>query len=156
VTDLVLQEEPYDGPSAQQLVAAVQQEYVSRYGGPDETPVTPEEFAPPLGRFVIGYLGVEPVAMGGLRVRDPETAEIKRMFIRADHRGRGLSRVVLVRLEELAGAMGLRRVILETGPAQPEAMGLYESSGYQRIEPFGFYRDAPGSVCYAKTVQPMS
>lgn len=149
---LDIREEPYDGPSGQLLTAQVQQEYVDRYGGPDDTPVDPADFAPPGGRFVVGYLGVEPVAMGGFRTIDAETVEIKRMFVAPAHRGRGWSRLVLSRLEELAAAMGAGRVVLETGMKQPEAMSLYASAGYDRIEAFGHYRDSPLSASYGKSL----
>jgi len=62
-----LRVEPYDGPVAQSLIAAVQQEYVERYGGPDDAPVDPGEFAPPYGCFVVAYDGAEAVATGALR-----------------------------------------------------------------------------------------
>lgn len=149
---LELRDEPYDGPVAQQLIAAVQDEYVVRYGGPDETPVEPREFAPPTGTFVIGYLGTRAVATGGLRRVDDETLEIKRMYVVADCRGRGLSRTVLAGLEDRARAMGATRVVLETGLRQPEAMALYESSGYQRIEGFGHYCAHELSVSYGKSL----
>ena len=86
---LELREEPYDGPAAQALIAAVQQEYVSRYGGPDESPVDPAEFAPPDGRFLVGYVGSEPVATGGIRRHDDDTVEIKRMYVSPQWRGHG-------------------------------------------------------------------
>lgn len=150
--DLDLREEPYDGPIAQQLIAAVQQEYVVRYGSPDETPVDPSEFARPSGRFVLGYLDTDPVAMGGLRRIDADTVEIKRMYVAPEFRGRGLSRVVLAHLESLARELGATRVLLETGPKQPEAMRLYETSGYERVEGFGFYKCEPDSVSYGKSL----
>jgi GNAT superfamily N-acetyltransferase len=150
MSDLELRDERYDGPTAQVLIAQVQQEYVERYGGPDTTPVDPSEFAPPLGRFVVGYLDNEPVAMGGVRRIDDDTAEIKRMFVVPSARGRGLSRVILGRLEDNARDLSATRVVLETGLRQPEAMRLYETSGYARIEPFGHYRCEPDSVSYGK------
>jgi GNAT superfamily N-acetyltransferase len=149
---LVLSEEPYDGPVAHALVAAVQQEYVDRYGGPDETPVDPAEFSPPAGRFLVGYVGVEPVATGGIRAVDDHTVEIKRMYVAPGWRGRGLSRIVLARLEDLARALGATRIVLETGMRQPEAMRLYETSGYERIDGFGHYCGAELSVSYGKTL----
>jgi GNAT superfamily N-acetyltransferase len=152
VSDFELYEEPYDGPSATALTAAVQQEYVSRYGDPDDTPVEPGEFAAPQGRFVVGYVDNVAVAMGGVRRVDDDVVEVKRMYVAPEHRGRGLSRVVLARLEDLGREMGASRVILETGQKQPEAMALYESSGYERIEPYGHYRCSPLSVSYGKTL----
>jgi GNAT superfamily N-acetyltransferase len=152
VSDFELREEPYDGPTAQSLIAAVQQEYVSRYGGPDESPVDPQEFTPPDGRFVVGYIDQTPVATGGLRRVGDDTVEIKRMYVVPEARGRGLSRLVLARLEELAAEMGAARLILETGSKQPEAMSLYETSGYTPIEKFGHYKCEPLSVSYGKTL----
>ncbi len=62
----------YDHPDARRLIGEVQQEYVIRYGGPDETPVAHVEFSPPLGLFVILYDDGEPVATGGWRMVEPE------------------------------------------------------------------------------------
>jgi GNAT superfamily N-acetyltransferase len=152
VSDLDLREEPYDGPVGQQLIDAVQQEYVVRYGSPDATPVNPVEFAPPDGRFIVGYLDTLPVAMGGLRRIDSTTLEIKRMYVSPAARGRGFSRVILAHLESLARDLGATRVLLETGPRQPEAMRLYETSGYERVEGFGHYKCEPDSVSYGKTL----
>ncbi|HET6816359.1 MAG TPA: GNAT family N-acetyltransferase [Mycobacteriales bacterium] len=152
MSELDIREEPYDGPSAQLLTAEVQQEYVSRYGSPDDAPIDPAQFAPPGGCFVVGYLDVEPVAMGGFRSLEEGVVEIKRMFVVPAHRGRGFSRLVLGRLEGLAEAMGAHRVVLETGMKQPEAMALYASAGYDRIEGFGHYRDSPLSASYGKSL----
>jgi GNAT superfamily N-acetyltransferase len=152
VSDLELREEPYDGSSATALTAAVQQEYVSRYGDPDETPVDAQEFVPPDGRFLVGYLDGVPVAMGGLRRLDAGRVEVKRMYVDPSCRGRGYSRLVLARLEDLAREMGAESTVLETGSKQPEAIALYTSSGYDPIEKFGHYRCSPLSVSLGKTL----
>jgi GNAT superfamily N-acetyltransferase len=149
---LELREEPYDGPAGQALVAQVQQEYVTRYGGPDESPVDPAEFAPPRGRFLVGYVGTTPVATGGFRFLGDDCVEVKRMFVVPEWRGRGWSRVMLAALEDLAGSLGVTRVVLETGLKQPEAMRLYETSGYERIDGFGHYAGEELSVSYGKSV----
>jgi len=150
VTELDLREEPYDAPVSAALIEAVQLEYVERYGGPDESPVQPDDFSPPNGRFLIGYVGTTPVAMGGLRRIDATTVEIKRMYVVPDQRGRGHSRTVLACLEDVARSLGAARVVLETGMKQPEAMRLYETSGYERIEGFGHYCGQELSVSYGK------
>ena len=72
------------------------------------------------------------------------------MFIRAAYRGRGWSRELLRLLEDEARSLGFRRVILETGMKQPEAIGLYTSSGYEPIDSFGHYRDSDLNRCFAK------
>lgn len=147
-----LREEPYDGPTAQQLIAEVQLEYVARYGSPDESPVDAAQFVPPDGRFVVGYVDAVPAATGALRRFDSDTVEVKRMYVRPGFRGLGLSRLMLAHLEALAAQMGARRVVLETGDRQPEAMKLYETSGYERIEPFGHYRCSPESAHFGKAI----
>ena len=128
---LELRPATYDDPDAALLVAAVQREYVLRYGGRDATPVDPAEFVPPNGLFVVGYAAGEPGACGGWRARDPGRsrdrgsacalsgaaapsaeadalrdgdAEVKRMFVVAGHRDRGHARALLAELERSAAA----------------------------------------------------
>jgi GNAT superfamily N-acetyltransferase len=140
---------------ARKLVAEVQAEYVVRYGGEDATPLDPEMFDPPRGAFFVAYRDGEAVATGAWRLRDDvevfgttRTAEIKRMYVAPRARGLGVARRMLARLEETAVGVGARAMILETGTAQPEAMALYESAGYARIESFGHYRAEPENRCY--------
>jgi GNAT superfamily N-acetyltransferase len=149
---LDIQDEPYDGPVAAQLIAEVQAEYATRYGSGDDSPVDAREFAGSGGRFLVGYRDALPVAMGGVRRHDGITVEIKRMYVVPACRGMGLSRLMLTALERAAADLGASRVILETGERQPEAMRLYETSGYARIEGFGHYRCSPMSVSYAKSL----
>ena len=148
----------YDHPDVAVLVAAVQREYVQRYGDEDATPVDPTEFAPPHGFFTVGYLAGTPIACGGWRARDSASdeplrtgdAEVKRMFVLAGHRRRGYARAVLAELERTAAAAGRRRAVLETGTLQPEAVALYASAGYGPMAKFGVCRHSPNSRCYAK------
>ncbi len=146
-----------DHPDAQKLIAEVQQEYVRRYGGPDDTPIDPREFAPPLGTFVVGYLDGDAIGCGGWRPHDGDEpdfadgdAEIKRMYVVPSARGRGLSRAVLAELELRAVAADRRRLVLETGTRQPEAICLYSTSGYTEIAKFGEHRCSPRSRCFGK------
>ncbi len=132
------------------LEAELQQEYVERYGGADEAPVDPAEFAPPGGVFVVGFADGEPVASGGFRRHSEQVAEIKRMYVVEDRRGVGYARRLLAELEARAAAVGYRRIVLETGLRQPEAIALYESSGYQPVEGIGFYADQALSRSFAK------
>jgi GNAT superfamily N-acetyltransferase len=158
---LELRATAFDHPDAQRMVAAVQQVYVERYGGRDATRTDPAEFAAPHGLFLVGYAEGAPVAAGGWRVRDAEAAdpvvrdgdaEIKRMYVVPEARGRGHARAVLAAIERSAAAAGRCRLILETGTKQPEAIALYRSSGYAPIDRFGMYRDEPGSLCFAKII----
>jgi GNAT superfamily N-acetyltransferase len=147
----------FGDPVVQSLVAELQQEFVVRYGGPDETPLDVTMFDPPQGTFLLGLLDTEPVAMGGWR-RRPDVvalgrsvaAEIKRMYVAPAGRRQGLARLLLAHLEATAAAAGADVMVLETGTAQPEAIALYESSGYVAVAGFGHYAWSPKSRCYGK------
>jgi GNAT superfamily N-acetyltransferase len=152
---------PITHPDARRLVEEVQAEYVVRYGGPDDTPLESGVFEPPSGAFFVVYERLDgearPVATGAWRRRtdveafgSSNAAEVKRMFVTAALRGRGLARFVLAHLETTARHAGAAVMILETGVAQPEAMGLYESSGYVAIPSFGHYAWSPQNRCYGK------
>jgi GNAT superfamily N-acetyltransferase len=143
----------YEAPEAAELVEEVQQEYVLRYGGRDATPVDPAEFEPPNGLFLVGYLDGAGVACGGWRSHGDD-AEIKRMYVRPTARRSGVARAMLAELERTALAAGHRRIILETGSKQPEAVALYRSDGYTDIAPFGHYADAPQSIHLGKDLAP--
>ena len=142
----------YLEPVARALVDAAMADLAVRYGSGDDTPVDAAEFAPPNGDFVVAFLDGVPVGCGGWRPyhSDPSTAEIKRMFTRAEARRRGVGRAVLRAVEESARAVGRVRMALETGKLQPEAIAMYEAAGYQRIPNFGYYRDEPGAMCYGR------
>jgi len=142
------------------LTEQAQSFYVEIYGGPDGTPFSADEFAPPHGGFRIGYLDDRPVAMGGWRfspVLAPEGAErpseIKRMFVHESVRGRGLARRLLHALEDDARAAGADWMILETGRPQVAAIGLYRAGGYVNIAPFGFYADKPEVVSLGRRLR---
>jgi GNAT superfamily N-acetyltransferase len=150
---------PFDHPDAVKLNDAVQLEYVARYDDEgDLTPLDPSMFTPPHGLYLLAYdpLG-RPVATGGWRTQDENDegyadgdAELKRMYVVPEARGLGLARRILAALEADARAAGRTRMVLETGTAQPEAIALYTSSGYEPCAKFGLYRDYPNSRCFAK------
>lgn len=150
----------YGQPDALRLVGEVQQEYVQRYGGPDDTPLEHAMFEPPTGSFFVGYVDGEAVATGAWRrssvaaldtlLGTTHTAEIKRMYVVPRLRGTGVARRMLAHLEETAALAGAEALILETGTRQPEAIGLYVSSGYTPVPGFGHYKDEPLSRCFGK------
>lgn len=148
--DLVLREVAYDSDAVAILTEEVQQEYVNRYGGRDASPVDPAQFAAPDGVFLVAEVGGTPVGCAGLRRHGDDVVEIKRMFVRTAHRRRGYARQLLAELEDRARANGFRRVVLETGLPQPEALGLYPSAGYEPVEPFGHYAGDALSRCFGK------
>jgi GNAT superfamily N-acetyltransferase len=149
----------FDHPDAVKLNDLVQAEYHVRYGdGGDATHLDPAMFVPPAGLYLIAYDEQDrPVATGGWRSQEKSDegyedgdAELKRMFVMEEMRGRGLARRILAALEEDARAAGRTRMVLETGTKQPEAVALYTSSGYEPCAKFGYYRFYESSLCFAK------
>ena len=138
-------------PEVQLLVRHLWQELGLLY--PELKAAAPKEISGPGAGFVVAWLENEAVGCGAWRPLapgNPKMAEIKRMFVEPKARGRGISRLILSELENCARADGYSLVRLETGLRQPNALRLYDSSGYQRIEPYGRYRDDPLSVCFEK------
>ena len=139
-------------PAVRELLDEVLAELSERYGGPgDDTPIGETDFTPPNGMFFVLDDGERLLGCAGWR-RHGEDAELKRMFTVRAARGRGLARRLLTKIEDSAREAGFRRVILETGDRQPEAIALYESAGYERIEDFGYYAGEEGVLSYAKPV----
>lgn len=122
----------------------LQEYYVAIYGGEDSTPYETEEFRPPRGQFLVGFLDGAAVACGGWRWHEPpDVVEIKRMYVVPSMRRRGLARRILTELERDAAAAGASRVVLVTATAQPQALAMYAAAGYRAVEPFGIYAGYP-------------
>jgi GNAT superfamily N-acetyltransferase len=155
---LLIERLPITHPDAQALVEAVQDEYVARYGGRDDSPVDPRDFEDPQGRFFVGYLDGSPVATGAWRRSAVQalgahvTAEVKRMYVVPAAQRRGLARRMLAHLEATAATAGIEALVLETGMKQPEAISLYLSAGYEPIPGFGHYRDSELSRCFGRRI----
>jgi GNAT superfamily N-acetyltransferase len=157
LVDLRIEQVPVTHPEAQLLVEAVQQEYVVRYGGRDRTPLYPGELEPPTGAFFVGYRHDRPAMTGAWRFRhdvarlgSSRPVEVKRMYVDRSARRQGLARRMLAHLEATARTAGAEVMIMETGTAQPEAMALYQAAGYEPVEPFGHYKDAPRNRCFGR------
>ena len=123
-----------------------------RYGDDGDTsPIDATEFIAPNGLFVVVHDDEVPIGMGGWRrYGDDGVGELKRMYVRESARRRGVARVLLAHLERTAAEAGIRRLVLETGVAQPEAIALYRSAGYVDVPPFGHYAGHADSVHLGK------
>jgi len=105
---------------------------------------------PPNGVFVLAMRGDHVAGCGGVQCLDAGTAEIKRMWISAGARGRGLGRRLLTRLEDEAGRFGCDRVVLDTNGVLLPAIAMYRSAGYAEIDR---YNDNPyAEHWFAKTL----
>ncbi len=146
---LVIQPRPYDHPDVRSLVDDLYLEQVGRYGFADAPNEDPTDFAPPLGVFLVAYADGIPCACGGMRAYRPGVAEIKKMYVTPTHRGRGLGRRILDNLEQAAHAASARRIILETGSRNTEALSLYIRAGHRAIPAYR-ERDATINRALAK------
>jgi GNAT superfamily N-acetyltransferase len=145
VSGVIIRQVRYDAVVAQALIAEAMAELARRYGGQgDETPVDVTEFEPPDGAFLVAYLDDRPIGCVGWRGHGDtgEVAELKRLYLAPAARGRGVGQRLLVAAEESARGHGRKRMILECGLRQPEAINLYLANGYERIEDFGHYKGA--------------
>ena len=109
-----------------------------------------EEVAPGRGAFFVVRLDGGAIGCGAIRRIDAATAEIKRMYIVPEQRGRGAARELMGALENVAAELRVQRVVLETGERQPEAIALYKRFGFAPIPPFGEYVGSPLSYCMEK------
>jgi len=101
---------------------------------------------------VVAYAGGEAVGCGAIKEYVSGVAEIKRMFVRAERRGRGIAQSILSELETWANELNFSECILETGWKQPEAIALYRKSGYETIPNYGQYAGVENSVCMSKLI----
>jgi GNAT superfamily N-acetyltransferase len=143
--------ERFDSDVAQSLVAALLDDLRARYGAEDPDAPHADELAPPRGTFLVAWLANQAVGCGGVRAHAEDgVGEIKRMYTVPAARRQGIAAAILDELEQRARGIGYRRLVLETGVRQPEAIALYESFGYVAVPPYGQYADHPTSRCFAK------
>jgi GNAT superfamily N-acetyltransferase len=141
-----------DQPEVIALITALNADLIERYpeDGSNHFRLDPEEVAPGRGVFLVAYVDGHPAGCGATRLIDPQTAEIKRMYVAPEFRGRGIAGRVLEGLEQHARSLGARQIVLETGERQPEAIALYTRAGFQPIPLYGEYLDSPLSMCMGK------
>jgi|EP01033_Poteriospumella_lacustris_P017805 putative acetyltransferase len=116
----------------------------------------PSQLEHPKIHFLVARINGYPVACGGVKLYDENPddvyCEVKRMYVRAAHRGKGLAKKILSLLEDQARAMGVRTLRLETGIYQPDAISLYEKVGYTRRGIYGDYKETDENVFFEKTL----
>ena len=141
-----------DNPDFRQLVALLDQDLSIR-DGDDHAFYAQFNKVDKINHVLLAFWEMQPVACGAIRAFDPDTVEVKRMFVLPEHRGRGIAAAVLSALETWASQLGYVRCILETGKKQPEAIRLYQKSGYQIMPNYGQYAGVENSVCMEKNIR---
>jgi GNAT superfamily N-acetyltransferase len=134
---MVLVREPYGADGPGWVVARAEAEIVARYGRLDdgERGLTAAMFDPPAGAFVVARrddTAGPPVGGVGVRAVGPGLGEVRRLWVDPDERGQGVGRRLMGTLEEAARDLGLTTLRLDTGERQPEAVALYEATGWER------------------------
>lgn len=151
----------FDHPDAVLLRDAAVAELAVRYGGDDDA----QEVIDPATIVTTVVVRVDGALAAGGSIRDVSgaddgrgrgtahpaaTGEVKRVFVRPEHRRNGVARRLMDELERGAREVGFRRLVLETGTAQPEAIAMYERLGYEPIEKYGKYASSEQQRCYGK------
>jgi GNAT superfamily N-acetyltransferase len=118
------------------------QEYYSQFNKIDNIP-----------NVVLVYQDSEPAGCGCFKKFDNTSAEVKRMFVAEEHRGKGIGAAILTELEKWAGESGYTSLVLEHGNKQPEASRLYEKMGYSITPNYGQYIGMEEtSICRKKEI----
>ncbi|MFC4502261.1 MULTISPECIES: GNAT family N-acetyltransferase [Streptomyces] len=139
--------EPYDSPVALALWRAYYTEVSDRWyllhegrrTGPEElereiAARTGAELTPPGGQLLVGRYDGEPGGCAGVRLLDAATAELTRVFVREELRGKGGAPLLVRAAEDAARALGATRLILDTRGDLVEARALYARLGYTETE----------------------
>lgn len=139
-------------PEARAELLAYYTEIVGRYHGrpatDDEVASTMAEdpgegLAAPTGRFLLAHYAQRPAGCAGLRLMEPEVAELTRVFVRPAHRGTGGGAALLEAVDQAARELGARVIRLDTRADLVEARALYVRHGYREIPAYshGPYSD---------------
>jgi len=97
----------------------------------------PGKYSPPSGRLLLAYIDNQLAGCIALRKHDPDTCEMKRLFLRAGFRGMGLGKALVVKIIDEAKSIGYKRLCLDTIPGKMDsAIALYEAIGFQDISPY--------------------
>lgn len=147
MSSLTINDEPFGSSGAQSMYQSAVDELGRRYGhGDDEWQIDPQEFAPPLGIFLVARHDTHPAGCVGVRsISDPRLhlGEIKRLWVRPDLRRSGVAAALMSRAEERSRESGYLQLYLETGEAQPEAQALYPRLNWTSVKEF-----PPGAYSY--------
>ncbi|MDX6741104.1 GNAT family N-acetyltransferase [Actinocorallia sp. A-T 12471] len=145
---------PWDDPDAVRLRAAMAVEMEERYA--DRLAAFAGDLhvldvdAAHVVHVAVAYDGAGTAVGHAALRRNGADLELKRMYIAPEARGTGVSKDLLAHVEDAARALGHRRVILQTGDRQPDAVRLYEREGYRHIPVFPPYAAITFSICMEK------
>jgi putative acetyltransferase len=151
VSTIISSERP-DSPDAVALVTELEAHLEPLYARESRHGYSVEKLlAQGVAFFVLRQRGT-PAGCGGIQLFGTAYGELKRMYVRPQFRGLGFGKMLVNHLADYARERGVGLLRLETGIHQAAAIHLYEQMGFQRIPPFGPYREDPVSLCYEKSI----
>jgi GNAT superfamily N-acetyltransferase len=147
---LVIERTDLRSALARELIGELNTDIESRYESENTGffSLDPEEVKPGSGGYFVAWLDGAPVGCGAARTLDDGSVELKRMYTRPCARGHGVGKAMVSHLIGITRDLGRTRIVLETGPAQAEAIGVYERAGFTSIPLFGQYIGSITSLCY--------
>jgi ribosomal protein S18 acetylase RimI-like enzyme len=107
----------------------------------------PGAYGPPRGDIILAVAGKSIAACGALRESGPKVAEIKRIYVRADHRGPGFGPILTRALLRRARELGYERVQVDTLPTMAAAIQFYQELGFTPI-PAYWPHPVPGALFF--------
>ena len=140
-----------NNPEFRKLILLLDQDLNGMYGK-DQEVYGSHNVIEYIETVVVAYFNNEPAGCGCFKKYDDSTIEIKRMFVKPEFRGKGISKLILNELENWGKQLGYSQTILETGVKQHEAIGLYTKYGYAKIDNYGQYVYMRNSVCMQKNL----
>lgn len=146
----IIKVSPLEHQDAITLIKELDTELLQKYPGDSVHTLDLQKTTEENSVFLVGYIKEQAVACGAISQLSGQIAEIKRVYVKPQARGQGLSKLMLNQLEKEALQMNFTILRLETGTRQPESLGLYRKAGYTNIPKFGEYVDDPFSVCMEK------
>jgi putative acetyltransferase len=96
----------------------------------------PGVYGPPGGDVILAIDEGEVAACGSLREWEPGVGELKRVYVRADHRGKGFGPRLTGALLDRARELRYRRVRVDALPTMYAAIEFYQEMGFRRIPPY--------------------
>lgn len=106
-----------------------------------------------INHVVVLYENGLPSGCGAIKAFESGLMEVKRMFTLHEARGKGIASQILTELENWAGELNFKKLILETGVNQPEAIALYKKCGFIKIPNYGQYTGIENSFCFEKKLK---
>jgi putative acetyltransferase len=111
-------------------------EYFDSGAFENEIASLPGKYSPPRGQLLYATWDGDPAGCVALHELEPGYCEMKRMFVDTRFHGKGIGRALGDRLFQAARDLDFRFMRLDTSRDQTQAIGLYESMGFRRIDPY--------------------